>query len=452
MNNTERGGKTTRALLAGMKSLYFVGICGISMSGLARMARAAEWRVRGCDRANGSREAHLLFREGIAVEPEKSATLGDAEAVIYTAAISEDSPAIAEALARGIPLISRADFLAALMEPYESRIVVAGMHGKSTTVGMLAAILTEAGRNPTVSCGAPLAPGEPAYRLGGNQIFLAEGCEYRDSFLSLSPTLAVVTNIDLDHPDYFPDLGAVKSSFLQFLAASDQRVLGGDCRALLDIAPCGAVLFGFSPYADVRGQMTDRGFEVWDRENCLGTLFLSLPGAYNRQNALAAVAAGLRLGIPFAVIQKALRGFRGVGRRMESCGTFLGARVYLDYAHHPTEMTAAIRGIQEDGARVLCIFQPHTFTRTRALWDDFIAALKLPDRACLLDIYPAREPPLPGITSCRLSEEAGISYAPDFSAALTWAKENARTGDTLLLMGAGDIDGLVRLLDGSESK
>lgn len=452
MNNTERGGKTTRALLAGMKSLYFVGICGISMSGLAHMAREAGWRVRGCDRANGSREAHLLFHEGIAVEPEKSATLGDAEAVIYTAAVSETSPAVAEALTRGIPLISRADFLAALMEPYESRIVVAGMHGKSTTVGMLSAILTEAGRNPTVSCGAPLAPGEPAYRPGGKQVFLAEGCEYRDSFLSLSPTLAVVTNIDLDHPDYFPDLGAVKSSFLRFLAASDEHVLGGDCRALLDIAPCGAVLFGFAPYADIRGQMTERGFEVWEKENFLGTLFLSLPGAYNRQNALASVAACLRLGIPFSVIQKALCGFRGVGRRMESCGTFLGAQVYLDYAHHPTEMTAAIRGIQEDGGRVLCIFQPHTYTRTQALWNDFIAALKLPERACLLDIYPAREPPLPGITSRRLSEEAGISYAPDFGAAVEWAKENARPGDTLLLMGAGDIDGLVRLLDCSDSE
>ena len=403
------------------------------------MAQARGWRVRGCDRAAAGAQARALLRAGIPVEAEDSPSPKGAGAIIYTTAVGRDSPAIRFALENRLPLISRADLLAALMADSPTRIVVAGMHGKSTTVGMLAAILEEAGLSPSVAGGAPLTPGGDAYRIGGERVFLAEGCEYRDAFLSLSPTLAVVTNIDHDHPDYFPDLGAVKSSFLRFLMSSPACVLGGDCQALSDIAPANAVLFGYAPNCHLRGQDCGEGLRVARGDTELGTLTLAVTGRYNRENALAATAAALELGVPFPVIQKALCDFHGVGRRMEYRGVFQGARVFLDYAHHPTEITAALGGIDERRGRILCIYQPHTFTRTAALWEGFVSALGKADKTLLLDIYPAREAPLPGITSARLAAEAGTDYAADFPAALAWAKENAKPGDILLIMGAGDI-------------
>lgn len=445
MENTYIDPALRRALAGAAKRLYFIGICGINMSGLAAMAKARGWEVAGCDRTPSCTAAHALFRLGISVEAEETPHPGDADLFVFTTAVREDSPAIRYARERGRPLFSRADFLAVLMEASPVRIAVAGMHGKSTTVGMLSAILAAEGLDPTVSCGAALTPGGDAWRLGGDRIFLAEACEYRDAFLALSPTLAVVTNIDLDHPDWFPDLGAVKSSFLAFLAKSEKAVIGADCAALRDIAPTNAVTFGYGTNALYRGEDTSCGLSVTRGGERLGTIPLTLPGRYNRENALAAISAATELGIPFTVVRDALAGFRGIGRRMETVGHLRGAAVILDYAHHPTEMAASLSAAAEetrDNGRVLCIFQPHTYSRTAALWEDFTAALGLADRTLLIDIYAAREDPLPGITAKRLAAAAGADYAPDFAAAGRWAVENTRPDDLLLIMGAGDIDRL----------
>lgn len=450
MENTNRLFEETLALATRAQKLYFIGICGVSMAGLAAMATARGWQVAGCDRDYSGATAHALFRLGIRVSPESDPRPEGTEAFVYTTAIRETSPAVRYAREKGLPLLSRADLLAVLMAPARVRIAVAGMHGKSTTVGMLAAILTAAGLDPTVSCGAPLAPGGSAYRIGGGEIFLAEACEYRDAFLALAPTLAVVTNIDLDHPDWFRDLGAVKSSFLAFFARSERAVIGADCAALRDIAPVGAVGFGYGPGALYRGADTPEGLCVFRGEQALGTVPLPIGGRYNRENALAATAAAAELGIPFPTIRDALAAFRGIGRRMETVGQMRGATVVLDYAHHPTEiaasLTAAAERTREEGGRVLCLFQPHTYTRTAALWEDFVAALALADETLLLDIYAAREEPLPGITSAALASVCGADYAPDFGAAAEWAVSHARAGDLLLIMGAGDIDRLVRYL------
>lgn len=450
MENTNRPFEETLALLSGVRQLYFIGICGISMAGLAVMAQARGWQVMGCDRAHTGTPAHALFRLGISVEPEDDPHPGGAGAFIYTTAVREDSPAVRYARERSLPLISRADFLAVLMSFYETRIAVAGMHGKSTTVGMLSSVLVAAGLDPTVSCGAPLSPGGSAWRLGGGKVFLAEACEYRDAFLALSPTLSVVTNIDLDHPDYFSDLGAVKSSFLAFFTKSGKTVIGKDCAALCDIAPPGAVTFGYTQQALVRGADTPEGLHVSFGDDPLGVIPLSLPGRYNRENALAAVAAATALGIPFSTVREALSTFHGIGRRMERVGQLNGAEVALDYAHHPTEIAAALSAAAETaakrGGRVLCVFQPHTYTRTAALWEEFIAALGLAEKTLLTDIYPAREEAIPGITSRALATAAGAEYAPDLSKAARWVTENARAGDLCILMGAGDIDTLARLL------
>lgn len=450
MEITNRSVQENAALLSRLTRLYFIGICGVSMAGLAVMAKSRGWQVSGCDRDYTGAAAHALFHAGISVEPEISPHPQGAEAFIYTTAVRRESPAVQYAQERALPLLSRAEFLAVLMSGCATRIAVAGMHGKSTTVGMLSAILTEAGADPTVSCGAPLTPGGVAFRLGGESIFLAEACEYRDAFLALTPTLSVVTNIDLDHPDYFSDLGAVKSSFLAFFARSERVVLGADCAALRDIAPVGSVTFGYRSSCFVRGMDTPQGLCVFRSGDPLGVISLSLSGRYNRENALAATAAAMELGISFLTIQKALASFHGIGRRMESIGTLQGATVALDYAHHPTEIAAALSAaserVEKQGGRVLCIFQPHTYTRTAALWDDFAAALGLAYKTLVLDIYPAREEALPGITSRALARAAAADYAPHFSDAVLWATENVRTGDLLLIMGAGDVDQLSRLL------
>jgi len=439
MDNSFWYGERTRRALLGAGSVCFGGICGIGMSGLAQLLHRQGVRVSGVDRDLSCPIAEELRAAGIPVLGEDAPLPGDTGLFVYTAALNPAHPAVRAARARGIPMCSRADLLAGVALPYPRRIAVAGMHGKSTTVGMLARILTDVGENPTVCGGAPLEPGGAAWRAGGQSVFLCEACEYRDSFLSLSPTLSVVTNIDLDHPDWFPDLTAVKRSFSAFLAASATALVGADCPALTEIAPAECRTFGFSPDADYRGVADGDRLTVWEGQERLGTLNLRLHGDYQHQNALAAVGAARMLGVPFPRIADALAGFRGIGGRMEEVGTLRGARVFLDYAHHPTEMRAAIGAARRMGRRVLCVFQPHTYTRTRALWDAFRDALRLPDKTVLTDIYPAREPPLPGITSARLAEEAGVAYAPDFAAAGKLLTEWAQPGDVLLVMGAGSI-------------
>lgn len=448
MDSTIDSFERSRARLLAARELYFIGICGVSMSGLAVMAASRGLRVRGCDRDSTSAVAHLLFRYGISVENEANAHPTGAQFCVVTSAVPETAVAVLRARDAHIPLISRAAFLALLMADAPTRITVSGMHGKSTTVGMLSAILTAAGSDPTVSCGAPLTPRGETFRLGGEEIFLAEACEYRDAFLSLSPTLAVITNIDHDHPDYFPDLGAVKSSFLAFMAKAPRVIIGADCAPLCDIAPTDAMTFGYREGACLRAADGEDGIcHLLLDGKPLGDIRLSVAGHYNHLNALAATAAALSLGIPFSIVRSALEAFRGIGRRMEMVGTLAGAQVILDYAHHPTELRAALETARElTHGRLLCIFQPHTYTRTAALWDDFTEVLTLPDETLLMDIYPAREAPLPAITSEHLARESGAAYAPDLPAAAHWAQENVRAGDLLCLMGAGDIDTLLHIL------
>ncbi len=430
--------------------LYFCGIGGVSMSSLAQLALARGCVVAGCDRDCSSPAVKKLAVAGVVVTGEEAADPQGASLVICSAAIRPTSPAVVKAEQRGIPVIGRAEFLAAVMHSYPHRITVSGMHGKSSTVGMLSCILIHAGLDPTVLSGAPLSQGGEAYRIGSGNVCLAEACEYRDSFLSLSPTLALVTNIELDHPDYFPDLAAVKHSFSHFMCQSEAVIAGGDCPPLREIAPSNATLFGFGDHCHVRGVPQSTGMEVYCNGKLCGNLSLSVPGVYNLQNALAATAAALRLGVPFPTIAGALAQFDGVGRRMEPVGILPtqggGARVFLDYAHHPTELTAAITAAGAGGNRVLIAFQPHTYTRTHTLWHEFVSALQLADYTVLTDIYAAREAPLDGTSSSKLAEDAGVVYAPDFPAAAALLRTAAQDGDTILILGAGDIDRLAPLL------
>ena len=438
LENTRYGDLFVAKRMQKATHIYFVGIGGISMAGLAHMALAQGKCVSGCDREPS--EATVALKEaGVTLYPDGTPLPPACDMVVYTLAIEEGHPAIREAKRRGIFLCGRADFLAGLMATYPQRVVVAGAHGKSTTVGMLSHLLTQGGLSPTVSGGAPLSLGGQAWQLGTKDLFLCEGCEYKGSFLSLSPTLGVVTNLELDHPDCYPTLSHMKEAFADFFRRCDTLILGGDSEHLMDIAPKGAVTYGFSQRCQMRGILIGRAMQVWEGENLLGTLTLKLTGAYNYLNALGALCAGRHLGLTFAQMRDALSNFSGIGRRMEYKGQVKGARVYLDYAHHPTEIREAVNAMKEQGGRVFVIYQPHTYTRTYLLWKDFVAALRLPHQTVLVDIYPAREAPLEGVTSYALAKEAGVPYASSFEEAVHQVLPALQRGDTLLLMGAGDV-------------
>ncbi len=451
MNNTHFPPATLLSLLPPQGYIYFVGILGVSMSGLAHLAKSRGYIVSGCDRNTASPAADALHADGIRIEKENEANPQGAALVVYSLAISPTSPAIVYARTHGIPLVSRADFLAAITRGFRHRIAIAGMHGKSTTTGMLAAILQEAERYPTVLSGAPLAPHSPTYLIGDGDTCLVEACEYRNSFLSLRPTLGIVTNIELDHPDFFPNMTAVEDSFSRFLWQCDNAVIGGDCPALDALAEPNLLRFGTSPSCALCGTPVKEGMVVAYHGTTLGTIPLSVPGAYNRENALAATAAALTLNIPFSTIRKALAAFRGVGRRMEYAGEISTAdggqaAVFSDYAHHPTELVACISAARERGGRILAVFQPHTYTRTRALWREFISALSLPDAVVLVDIYAAREAAIDGTSSMKLAKAAGVHYAPSLADAAARLRAAARGGDTILVLGAGDIDRILPCL------
>ncbi len=447
MNNTFTQSDKLLSRLKSGDLIYFAGIGGVSMSGLAMLARTRGYRVAGCDRNLTSEAVERLRLDHVPIDEEETANPVGASLVVYTLAIRETSPAISYARAHNIPIVSRADFLGAMTYTFPCRIAVAGMHGKSTTVGMLNAILMHAGADPTVLSGAPLTPGGDCYRIGGSRICLAEACEYRNSFLALRPTHGVVTNIELDHPDFFATIGDVEESFSHFLWNCDTAVVGGDCPALHALADPAVTRFGFGNNCSLRGERKGQDLTIYENNIRLGSLSLSVCGDYNCENALAATATARALGIPFNSIAEALSAFRGVGRRMENVGTIPTsdggtATVLLDYAHHPTELTACIKATKESG-RVRAVFQPHTYTRTRALWNDFISALRLADDMILTDIYAAREAALDGTSSSRLAASAGVKYAPSLEIAASYLLTSAQNGDIILILGAGDIDRLV---------
>lgn len=436
------------SFVEGAKRLYFGGILGASMSSLARLLWERGYEVAGCDRRWDSPEGDALRRAGILVEDEMIPHLLEGDLVVYTLALGEDAPLIQKTGEMGLPCISRAQLLGVVMGMYGEGVAVSGTHGKSTTVGMLSAILTESGLSPTIAGGAPLDLDGASYRKGGDSLFLTEGCEYKDSFLSLSPSLGIVTNVEYDHPDYFPSLEAVKGSFLDFMARCKQVCVNISCRALAEICPKRAYTYGFSPNAYLRGQVTEGGLLVYEGGVPLGEVTLKVRGSYQRENALSAIAGARCLGVPFPTIQKGLEGFLGIGRRLEKRGSFCGAEVYLDYAHHPTQIKNAVDALSPYG-EVYCIYQPHTYTRTAALWGEFASALRLPDACILIDIYPAREAPMEGVSSKALAKAAGVAYAPTLREAKEWVRGRLKKGNLLLLMGAGDIaDGISLFLEG----
>ncbi len=466
--NTHFGAAQIAAWLSCPKKIFFAGIGGVSMNSLARISKLRGHDVAGYDRTPSALTAQLE-EMGITVWYENDpAHVGDADMLVYTVAIPADLPEYAEAQKRGIPVVSRADYLGYIMSGYTRRIGVSGVHGKSTTTSMLERIFRVAGCDPTVSCGAPMKDADNhCDRIGGEDYFIFEACEYMDSFLDFNPTDAVVLNIEPDHLDYFRDLDHIKSSFAKFMALTGETgtaYLNIADKNVMDAATQYAgrtVTFGVDrPDADYNAaDITYTGgcpsFTVLAKGKALCRITMQVPGSHNVCDAIAAAAVSLECGIAPDILAEALGGFTGAARRMDPKGrTARGAIVYDDYAHHPTEIAATLSAAAAmEAKRVFCVFQPHTYSRTKELFDDFAAALSHPGvtEVLLAEIYSARETDTRGVSSSLLAEAVRARHAncravPSVDEIAEILTAECGEGDLILVMGAGDIGALCEKL------
>ena len=430
--------------------VHFIGIGGVSMCSLAALTMLRGARVSGSDKDKSPRTQALLNGGAEIYVGHNADNVGDASLVVYSHAISEDNPELIYARSVGVPCVSRAEYLGAMMLDYGRRIGVSGSHGKSTTVAMLERIFTICGYDPTVLCGASLPGGLP-YKIGGADNLIYEACEYKDSFLKFTPHIAVALNLELDHTDYFESIDSICHSFeLALNRAGNLSVINGDDENLQSIKPklkCPFVTFGSGELNDYRYSITsfkEVGYEfsLFRKEVFIGNFEINIPGAFNVHNATAAIIVALESGLPNEKIAIAIKSYKGIPGRLEYIGSRYGRPVYYDYAHHPTEISASVTALRQITNRpITIVFKPHTYSRTASLWRDFCSALSAADHTVVADIYPAREEAIEGISSARLAEEIGHGafYCPDEEII---SAIDGRTSGAIVLMGAGDFESL----------
>ncbi len=440
--------------------VHLMGIGGVSMAPLAEVLLGAGLTVTGSDMQDSDAVRHLVSL-GIPVHiGHRGENIGDAQAVIRTAAVHDDNPEIQAARARGVPVFERAQAWGAIMRGYRDAICVAGTHGKTTVTSMCTCIALAAQADPTVMIGGVLPALGSGYRVGEGETIILESCEYCDSFLAFYPTVAVVLNIEEDHLDYFTGgLPQIKASFRKFAAAvpQDRGVVVADLddQSTMD-ALAGLdrrmVTFGLERGDVHAANLTWAAgyptFDIVSGGERVCTLSLKVPGLHNVRDALAAAAVAVTMGWPGEAIQEGLESFTGAGRRFERLGQVNGADVFDDYAHHPHEITALLETAKTLGYdRVICAFQPHTYTRTKSLFGEFVEALSLADLAVLTDIFAARETDDLGVSSAQLAQAVpGALYCPTLPELAAKLKELAQPGDLILLVGAGDIISVGRML------
>jgi UDP-N-acetylmuramate--alanine ligase len=439
------------------QQVHFVGIGGSGMSGIAEVLLNLGYRVTGSDLKRSPVTERLVACGACIAEGHSAEQLGDAHVVVTSTAVRGDNPEVVEARRRGIPVIPRAEMLAELMR-LKYGIAVAGAHGKTTTTSMVALVLDRGGLDPTVVVGGRLGVLGSGARLGKGDFMVAEADESDRSFLKLTPTIAVVTNIDREHLDAYRDLLDIQEAFLAFL---NKVPFYGACVLCLDDAPVQDVLprverrvvsYGLSPQARVCVRELELGpsgstYTAVADGQALGKVALAVPGAHNVANSLAAVAVGLDLGIGFDAIRAGLESFTGVDRRFQVRGEAGGVLVIDDYGHHPTEIRATLEALRRRAGarRTVVLFQPHRFTRTRALWDEFCKAFHQADVLLLTDIYPASEEPIPGISAEGLARAIGehghrqVAWAGDLRSAGERLAQEVREGDVVLTLGAGSV-------------
>jgi UDP-N-acetylmuramate--alanine ligase len=462
-----------------LKHIHFLGVGGAGMSGIAEILRefVPDLTVSGCDLAT-SEVTERLEEMGVRVlvghSPEH---LDGVDLVVISSAVAEANPEVKEARRLGITVVRRAEMLGELMR-LRYGIAVAGTHGKTTTTSLVGTVLTEAGLDPTVIVGGRLRLLGTGARLGKSEYLVAEADEFDRSFLRLTPVVSVITNIDRDHLDTYGTFEAIQEAFVEFanrVPFFGRLILCLDDANLQQILPRVAdrriITYGLTPQADLsavdleahpagsRFRVRLRGDRLLGRID-LGAIELPMPGRHNVRNALAAVGVALSLGVSFDTIARALAGFQGVHRRFERIGTWQGAALVDDYAHHPTEVAATLQAARQTfpGGRVFAIFQPHLFSRTQDQADGFGSALLGADFAVVTDIYPSREKPIPGVTgemvveAARRSGHRDVHFCPSWKDAPELFQDQVKEGDVVITLGAGDVNHLVQeLASGKEA-
>lgn len=433
--------------------LHFAGICGISMSALAEYFHRRGLSISGSDADTGEMRLRLASL-GIPISLGNSAEyITGADALIITSALPDTAPEFRYAMEQGIPVYTRAELLGALMMGYPSRIGISGTHGKSTTTAMIQHIFLRAGCRYTALVGAAIYDGT-GLSLDGDEGIIYEGCEYRDAFLSFSPTTAVVTGVELDHTDYFTDTDALVASFRRAVSVAECVIINADYPTTAEICRGlnGSIIrYGVDKSADYRYNIISSGIggtraEIYHRAEPIGELYLPTIGEHNVANATAAIAAAIHHGISAGEAISALADFRGVSRRLEYLGMLGRAPVYYDYAHHPTEIASTIAAVRGIYGSLCVLFRPHTYSRTRDLWCDFVSALSLADDVIITDIYPAREAEVEGITAERLAEDIGTAKYIPFSHLYDHLLGRGEDAAPVVIMGAGDMSELVKRL------
>lgn len=431
---------------------HLVGIGGVSMAPLAEVLNGMGMKISGSDMRESAAVAHLRSL-GIDVHIGHAAeNIRGAELVIRTAAAHDNNPEIAAARETGIPVFERAQAWGALMGDYKHALCISGTHGKTTTTSMCTHIAMAAGTDPTVMIGGTLPLLGAGHRVGKGDTIILESCEYCNSFLSFRPTVAVILNIEADHLDFFKDLADVEHSFYSFanLVPKDGMVIANaDDRNTMDtLAELDRPLmtFGLGEYADVYADNLTQNdglpeFDILYHGAPFAHIRLQVPGTHNVKDALAAAAAAIYMGVEPKAVEQGLNSFHGAGRRFEFKGEYNGARVYDDYAHHPGEIHALLSAAKElPYNRIICAFQPHTYSRTRALFNDFVQELSVPDVTILAEIFAARETNDTGISARDLADRIpGAEFYPTLPEVTARLRELAQPGDLILTVGAGDI-------------
>ena len=441
-----------------LRRLHFVGAGGVGMSGLAEiLLLSTPLEISGCDlqrSENTDRLTRLGARIAYGHDPSH---VREADLVVTSSAVEDSNPEVVAARERGVPVIRRAEMLAEIMR-LKQGVAIAGTHGKTTTTSLTGMVLTEAGFDPTIVVGGQVRILGTNARLGKGDFLVAEADEFDRSFLKLTPVVAVVTNVEEDHLDCYKDLEDILESFAIFanrVPFYGAVVACADDPGVRRILPCitrRVITYGVSEEASLRAreiklEASGTTFEVWEGSWLLGTVRLSLPGRHNVANALAAIAVGRELSIPFPTIARAVAQFTGVVRRFETKGERDGVLVVDDYAHHPTEIEATLAAARQvfPNRRLVALFQPHLYSRTRDFWQRFGKALVGCDLAIVTDVYPSRERPIPGISgemiakAARDAGQANLLYVPDRKRVIDEVERSLRSGDVLLTLGAGDV-------------
>ncbi len=439
--------------------IHFIGIGGISMSGFAELLHSYGFTISGSDMQQSKITKHLQsLGIHIIYGQSDSNITKDIDLIVYTAAISSDNPEFIAAKASGIPMMDRAEMVGQVMKNYENAINIAGTHGKTTTTSMLSHIFLSGNLDPTISIGGILDAINGNIRVGKSNNFITEACEYTNSFLKFYPTAGIILNIEADHMDFFKDLDDIRHSFHEFakrIPKDGLLVLNSDItdyKEFIENLQCNIVIYGLnSSKFDYNAQNISydslgRGrYDLYKKETFVGEIQLNVVGEHNVSNSLSAIACSMELGIPFETVKEGLFAFTGTERRFQKKGEFNGVTVIDDYAHHPTEIEATLKSAKNYPHKDLwVIFQPHTYTRTKAFLSDFAGALSHADKVILADIYAAREKDPGDVSSLDIVKQlkelgSDVYYFPTFEEIETFVKENCTNGDMLITMGAGDV-------------